>query len=176
MNLAHFRASPRHLAGFFGVRGVTRFFAQRLSHFLACGLPRPRIVSFLLAGALGLAGAGILMGTVGPLLLIAGPRRGPGCLAQPRRRAEQIGFDLALASTIAATITPPLTAAGKAFVAVQVAALVGAVLITAFAALLAAVLVVLQVAASSAPGLWLGLRVAVSGVEARAAVLTARIV
>jgi hypothetical protein len=156
MDLAHFRPGPRHLAGFFGVKRVTRLLAQRLSHFLACGLPHLRVVPFLLAGALGLPGASFLMGAICPPLLIAGPRRGAGCLAQPRRRAKQIGFDLAfdiaVAAAMMAAVMTTMAAPGIA---------------------LAAALVTASIATLVVLALRIRLRFRVAGLQTGAAVLTA---
>ena len=112
MDFTQFRLRPCRLAGLFGARSVTRLFAPRLPYFLARGLPHPRVMPALLAAMFGLADA------ICPPLLVAGSRRGAGRLAQPRRRAKQIGFDLAFDVAVAAAIAAP----GVAFVTVLVAA------------------------------------------------------
>jgi hypothetical protein len=104
------------LAGFFGASGVTRLFAQHLPRFLACGLPHPRVIAARLADTLGFAGAGVLVGAVRSPLFIAGSCRGAGRLAQPRRRAKQIGFELAFDIAVAAAMMARMAAPGIAFV------------------------------------------------------------
>ena len=110
MNLAHFGARARRLAGLFAAGGVTGLFAQRVPHFLARGLPHPLVMPVRLAGALGLAGACLLINAIRPPLFIAGARRGAGRLAQPRRSAKQIGLDLAFDIAVAAATTAAMTA------------------------------------------------------------------
>jgi hypothetical protein len=159
MDLAHLRARTRRLAGFFGARGFTGLIPQRLAHFLTSGVPHPCVVPRMLAVALGLAGAPILIGAVRALLFVAGPRGGTRRLAQPRRGAEQIGFDLAFDIAVAATITPPMTVT-------MTAATIAPMAVPGIA------FVAASVAALIMPALRSGLRFVV-GIETGAAVLTA---
>ena len=124
MNFAYFRPRPCRLPGFVGADGFTCLFAQRLAHFFAGGLPYPGVVPVLVARALGPAGAGLLIGAIRPALLIADACGSTGRLAQPRRRAKQIGFDLAVVAAITASITAALAAPGIGLVAAFVAILV----------------------------------------------------